>query len=265
MRAAPSYGVRGRQAAAHSGIRQTARTYGKARIGTYARKAGGAITVDSDAERLASHLLSIDPRVRSFRPQPFTVDLVGARLLLTRDEVREARRLHSGRGPAMYTPDYATVQADGLQRAYEVKLQGYEGDEAYWAKIEQARTIMGAYCYRLLSVVVPADVRHPVLVNAQLLQAAQARIYAYRSEDLIERVEQYCAAGPVLQRDLCADLGLPTGMVPVLLAAGVLQADLARQAICADLVLSAAHGALDHLCLIDALVCDAPGAWGATP
>ena len=54
MRAAPSYGVRGRQAAAHSGIRQTARTYGKARIGTYARKAGGAITVDSDAERLTS-------------------------------------------------------------------------------------------------------------------------------------------------------------------------------------------------------------------
>lgn len=76
MRTTPSYGVRSRRTAANAGIRSTARTYGKARIGTYAAKADGHITVDSDAERLAGHILSIDPRVRSFKQQPFTVVLI---------------------------------------------------------------------------------------------------------------------------------------------------------------------------------------------
>jgi hypothetical protein len=69
MRAAPSYGARSRLTAANAGIRLTARTYGKARIGTYAAKADGHITVDCDAERLVANILSIDPRVRSFRQQ----------------------------------------------------------------------------------------------------------------------------------------------------------------------------------------------------
>jgi len=255
MRVAPSYGVRSRRNAASAGIRQTARTYGKARIGTYAAKADGHITVESDAERLVGHILSIDPRVRSFKQQPFTVDLVGERLLFTREEVSEARRMRGGRhGAAEYTPDFATVQADGLQRAYEVKLQGYEGDAAYWAKLQRARTIMQAYCYPLSTVVVPADERHPVLVNAQLLKAALALVHKHLSSDIIDRVERYCASGPVLQRDLCADLQIPTGLIPVLLAAGVLQADLARQHICASLELSLAYGDLGHLCLVEKLV-----------
>lgn len=255
MRAAPSYGVRSRRTATNVGIRLTARTYGKARIGTYAAKAGGHITVDSDAERLMGHILGIDPRVRSFKQQPFTVDLLEERLLFTREEVSEARRKRGGRhGGAEYTPDFATVQADGLQRAYEVKLQGYEGDSAYWAKVERAGAIMQAYCYPLSTVVVPADERHPVLLNAQLLKAALALAHEYLSPDIIQRVEHYCACGPVLQRDLCADLLLPTGLVPALLVTGVLQADLSRQPICAALELSLAYGDLGHLCLVEKLV-----------
>lgn len=260
MRAAPSYGVRSRRNAANAGIRQTARTYGKARIGTYAAKADGHITVDSDAERLMGHILTIDPRVRSFKPQPFTVDLVGERLLFTREELSEARRMRGGRnGAAEYTPDFATIQADGLQCAYEVKVQGYEGDATYRAKLQRARTIMQAYCYPLFTVVVPADERHPVLVNAQLLKPALVRSRDHLSADIIDRVERYCASGPVTQRDLCADLHIPTGLIPVLLATGVLQADLARQHICAALELSAAHGELGHLCLIEALITEEPG------
>lgn len=257
MSAAPSYGVRSRRTTVNAGVRLTARTYGKARIGTFAPKADGQITVDSDAERLTGHILSIDPRVRSFKPQPFTVDLFGERLLFTREEVSEARRSRGRRsGAAEYTPDFATIQADGLQRAYEVKLQGYEGDSTYWAKIERARAIMEAYGYPLFAVVVPTDERYPVLVNAQLLKPALTRAHAYLCSDIIDRVEQYCASGPVLQRDLCADLQIPTGLIPPLLVTGVLQADLAHQHICAALELSAAYGDLGHLCLIEKLVCE---------
>jgi hypothetical protein len=135
------------------GVRLTARTYGKARIGTYAEKADGHITVDSDAERLVAHILSVDPRVRSFKPQPFTVDLVGERLLFTREEVSEARRMRGCRtGDVEYTPDFATVQANGLLRVRS-QTPGYEGDDRYWKKIERAREIMEAYCYPLSTVV----------------------------------------------------------------------------------------------------------------
>lgn len=253
MRHAPSYGVRSRRSADNAGVRLTARTYGKARIGTYAEKALGHITVESDAERLVAHMLCVDPRVRSFGPQPFTVDLVGERLLFTREELADARRLLGTRLKETYTPDFATVQTDGLLRAYEVKLQGFEGDSRYWAKVERAREIMEAYCYPLSTVVVPANELHPVVVNAQLLKAAIPRAREYLSLDIIDRVERYCASGPVLQRALCADLQIPTGLVPPMLATGVLQADLAHHHICATLVLSAAYGDLSHLCLIEEL------------
>ncbi|WP_321785781.1 hypothetical protein [Paraburkholderia sp. J94] len=254
MRSAPSYGVRNRRSAANAGIRSTARTYGKARIGTYAEKAAGHITVESDPERLVAHMLSIDPRVRSFKQQPFTVDLILERLLFTREELTEARKARGGRaGEAEYTPDFATVQADGLQRAYEVKLEGFEGDGRYWAKVERAREIMEAYCYPLSMVVVPADERHPAIVNAQLLKPAIVRAREYVTPDIIDRVERYCESGPVLQRALCTDLQIQTGLIPPLLATGVLQADLAHQHICATLQLSAAYGDLSHLCLIEEL------------
>lgn len=255
MKTSPSYGVRSRQTAANAGVRLTARTYGKARIGTFAEKAAGHITVDSDAERLVAHILSIDPRVRSFKQQPFTVDLVGERLLSTREEVSEARKQRGGRrGESEYTPDFATVQIDGLQRAYEVKLQGYEGDNGYWSKVERARKIMAAYCYPLSTIVVPADERHPIITNAQLLKPALARANDYLTPDLIARVEHYSESGPVLQGALCIDLQISPGLIPLLLAIGVLQADLAHHHICAALELSAAHGDLSHLCLIEELL-----------
>jgi hypothetical protein len=254
MRSVPSYGIRSHRTAANAGVRLTARTYGKARIGTYAEKADGRITVESDAERLVAHILSIDPRVRSFRPQPFTVDLVTEQLLFTRDELSEVRRMRGGRmGEVEYTPDFATVQTDGLQRAYEVKLQGYEGDDLYWAKIDRARRIMEAYCYPLSTIVVPADERHPIIVNAQLLKPAIARAHEYLTSDIIERVERYCESGPVLQRELCSDLQIPTGLIPLLLAIGVLQADVAHHHICATLELSSAYGDLGHLCMLEEL------------
>ncbi|KDB09965.1 hypothetical protein LIG30_1167 [Burkholderia sp. lig30] len=254
MRSTPSYGVRSRRSATNAGIRPTARTYGKARIGTYAEKADGYITVESDAERLVAHMLGIDPRVRSFKPQPFTVDLVSERLLFTREDVSEARSQRGSRtGDSEYTPDFSVVQTSGLQCAYEVKLEGFEGDSQYWAKLERARVIMEANCYPLFTVIVPVDERHPVLVNAQLLKSAASRARAYLTPDAIEQVERYCETGPVSQRALCTDLQIPANVIPLLLVTGVLQADLTHHHICATLELSQAFGDLSHLCLIEGL------------
>ena len=259
MKTAPSYGIRSRRTAADAGIRSTARTYGKARIGSFSEKASGHITVDSDAERLVGHLLSIDPRVRSFKPQPFTVDLIAERLVFTREDLSEARRMRGGRNGAVeYTPDFSTVQSNGLQCAYEVKLQGCEGDNAYWEKVQRAQAILEAYCYPLFTLVVPTDERHPVLLNAQLLKTVQRHAHEHLSANIINEVEQYCASGPVLQRDLCAALKISPQLIPVLLVTGTLQADLAHQHINGTLELSAAYGDLGHLFLIEQLICNEP-------
>lgn len=259
MKTAPSYGVRSRRTAANAGIRSTARTYGKARIGSFSVKASGHITVDSDAERLVGHILSIDPRVRSFKPQPFTVDLLSERLVFTREDLTEARRERGGRNGAVeYTPDFSTVQSNGLQCAYEVKLQGYEGDRTYWEKVERARAILEAYCYPLSTVMVPCNERHPVLLNAQLLKTVHRHALEHLRPELINEVEQYCASGPVLQCDLCADLKISPQLIPVLLVTGTLRADIAHQHICGTLELSAAYGDLEHLCLIEQLISDEP-------
>ena len=156
-------------------------------------------------------------------------------------------------GEMEYTPDFSVVQTDGLLCAYEVKIQGYEGDDQYWMKLERARKIMEAYCYPLSTVIVPADERHPVIVNAQLLKPALARAHTYLTPDIIERVERYCESGPVLQYALCTSLQIPTALIPPLLVTGVLQADLARHHIFAALELSAGYGDLSHLCLIEEL------------
>lgn len=259
MKTAPTYGVRSRRTAADAGIRSTAQTYGKARIGSFSAKASGHITVDSDAERLVGHILSIDPRVRSFKPQPFTVDLVAERLVFSREDLTEARRMRGGRNGAVeYTPDFSAVQSNGLQCAYEVKLQGYEGDATYWEKVQRAQAILEAYCYPLSTVVVPCDERHPVLLNAQLLKTVHRHALEHLRPELIDAVEQYSASGPVLQCDLCADLKISPQLIPVLLVTGTLKADLVHQHICGTLELSAAYGDLEHLCLIEQLICDEP-------
>ncbi|ELX11341.1 hypothetical protein Jab_2c34600 [Janthinobacterium sp. HH01] len=254
MKSAPSYGIRSRKNVPNAGVRLTAGTFGKARIGTYAEKANGHITVESASERLVAHMLCIDPRVRSFKPQPFTVDLHSKLLLHTREEVSEARKARKGlTGSMEYTPDFATVQINGLQCAYEVKIEGYEGDDNYQEKIERAREIIEAHGYSLFTVVVPADERHPLLINTQLLKPAHARAHEYLTPDLVDQVERYCASGPVLQRDLCNAIQIPTGLIPPLLAIGVLQADVAHHRIHASLELSAAFGDLSHLYLIEEL------------
>lgn len=254
MKNMPSYGNRGQRNTANAGVRLTASTFGKARIGTYVEKANGHITVESAAERLVAHMLCIDPRVRTFKPQPFSVDLIEQRLLFSRAEISEARKMRKGiRGQTEYTPDFATVQIDGLQYAYEVKIEGYEGDANYRKKIECAREIIEAHGLSLFMVIVPADERHPLLVNIQLLKPALTRANEYLTPDLVDQVERYCTSGPVLQRDLCSDIQIPPGLIPPLLVTGVLKADVLHHRIQASLELSPAFGDLSHLCLIEEL------------
>lgn len=247
-----SYGRRGRVDDANTGVRHPAPTYGKAKLGTYTQKANGHINVELEAERFVSHLLEIDPRVRGFQPQPFCVDLIDERLLLTKAARSAAWHAHRELpGPKLYTPDFSIDWQDGLRYAVEVKLEGFEGDEVYWEKIERARPILTANGYPLRTWVMPANTAHPLRMNARLLKQAMHQRHAYLNAELVERVRDRCEAGPVTVRTLCEELHLMPGLMPILLVSGLLTADVAHLPICGTLEVSLAYGDLSHLCLLE--------------
>nr|CUV27142.1 conserved protein of unknown function [Ralstonia solanacearum] len=251
-RASVSYGRRGRQSAANTGIRQTASTYGKAGFGTYSENAGGHINVESDAERFVAQLLTIDPHVRAFWPQPFSVDLIGQRVLFTRDAVREAWHKHRDvPGVKFYTVDFSIDWLDRLHHAVEVRAEWFEGDEVYWEKVARARFILAASSYPLHTMVLRSNTVHPVRMNSRVLKQATYQARTYMTDELVERVMQRYEEGSVSVPTLCSDLQLPPGLIPVLLVSGVLAGDLAHRAICGTLELSLAYGDLCRLCLLE--------------
>lgn len=253
-RASGTYGRRGRQDESSTGIRQTASTYGKAKWGTSSLKAGGSLNVESEAERFVAHLLTIDPRVSAFGPQPFCVDLIEERLLLTKADVKAAHhRYHDRQGAKLYTPDFRVDWVDGMRDVLEVKLEGFEGDDTYWEKLERAHPILAANGYPLRTVVMPANTTHPLRMNVRPLKQAMHQAHSYLTAELVECVRTRCEAGPVTVRTLCEDLGLSPGLMPVLLISGMLTADLTQGPIDGRLELSLAYGDLSHLCLLEAV------------
>lgn len=251
-RASPTYGRRGRQHEGNNGIRAVSSTFGRAKRGTYSEKAGGDINVESDPERFASHLLSVDPRVKSFQPQPFSVDLLDQRLLLNREEKREATLRHRGMpGAKIYTTDFSVMCTDGLRYTIEVKSEGYEGDYLYWEKIQRARLVLSANGYPLRTLLFPANTAHPIRTNARLLKQALHQIDTYFDRLPIDRIVRRCEQGRLTVGELCRDFQLSPGLVPILLVKGVLSANVAHCYINGSLELFPAYGDLSHLFLLE--------------
>ncbi len=246
------YGRRSLRHGSYSGVRRVAPTFGKVQHLTYSSKSAGAVSVESDAERLVLHLLTLDPRTRSFEPQPFTVDLVDGRLLRTPEALCEARSKHKYiQGPCLFTPDFAVDWLDGPRSAIEVKLAGYEGDASYAQALRRAAEVLDAHGYRFSKVVWPAHREHPLRFNLPLLKAASQRADLRPDSALVQRVQDFCGDDTVSLAELCRELSLPPSHVPLLLVAGVLSADLFRQRLDGRMELRCAYGDLGHLALFD--------------
>lgn len=246
------YGRRSGQKDADSGVRRVAATYGKVLLLTSSPKASDRFVVESDAERVVTHLLTLDPGVQGFVPQPFTVDLVDGRILWTPEEVEAARKRHRGReGRKFYTPDFEVTWLGRPKGALETKLEGFEGDAEYDAGLQLAASVLRTGGYDLAKVVVPAGNGHPLRFNLPLLRKAIGREDLRPTTDLVGRVNAFLEGGPRTLHQLCSELCLSPNLVPALLVAGVLSADLARQTISGTMLLHAAHGDCSHLCLLD--------------
>jgi len=253
--ASGTYGSRGKLAGADSGIRRVAPTFGKVLLRTHSVKAEGTVVVESDAERLVSHMLTIDPGVISYRTQPFTVDLIDRRLLRTPEAVSEARKKHRHRlGRTFYTPDFAIEWADLPRQALEVKRAGYEGDTAYDQVLAIAGTVLASFGYRFAKAVIPSDPMVPLLSNLPLLKKALGRRDLWPTPELLNNVNAACGNDVISLRELCQQLGISANLVPILLVSGAVSADLAREPINGKMMLQAAFGDCSHLQLLEGVI-----------
>jgi len=250
------YGRRGSLGGADAGIRRVAPTFGNVLHLTSSGKAGGRIAVNSDAERLISQMMTIDPSITTFAPQPFTVDLVDKRVLRTPEEVTDARQRHRGRQARrkFYTPDFSYQRGMQSRFALEVKLEGFEGGPEYDEVLLLAKEILESAAYQFQCAVVPADPRHPIRTNVALLKQAASRADLFPDPGLLDRIAELCAGGPVVLSDLCEQSGLSPSMVPVMLICGAVSASLSTERICGLMLLEAAGGDQSHLQLIGELI-----------
>lgn len=153
------------------------------------------IRLESRLEQSVAQALELDPRVRAYRAQPFTLDLATGDLL-------SDKHLIKPQGTLYYTPDFSVELAD-LQIVLEVKPRAF---------LEEHRELLGKVHSALIRkgmrfiVISEDDFNGHYLRNIQLLmpyltQAAQALpawaapLQRRRPEQLMGPVEQVLLAG----------------------------------------------------------------------
>jgi len=165
------------------------------------------IRLESRLEQSVAQALELDPRVRAYRAQPFTLDLAtGERLA--------AKHLIKPSGAVYYTPDFA-VDLDDLQVVVEVKPHAFV--QEHRVLLEEVREALQQQGLRFI-VITEADFTGHYLRNAQLFMQylAQAAPSLPIWAAALQARDPQALTGPVTQ--------VLTGDVPpnYQLAAGVL-------------------------------------------
>lgn len=255
MSATGTYGKRGRLRTDNdtAGTRLVSPTYGRSRIRTCGGKSGD-ILIESQAERTVAHMLSIDPRVVRFRPQPFTIDLNGQRLLTSKEQVKEVLARYSQQSsPRIYTPDFDIAFSGAKQAALEVKTDAFPGDERYQERLKRAGDVLANYGYELIKVVLPRSFSGTLKQNLQLLQQAkrlQDCLFPNETFELLHQLE----GSKLTLGSVCEHLHIPLHFAPGLVLSGAISFDLRTHPLHAQTPVELAYGELEHLQLIGRLM-----------
>lgn len=237
------------------GARRVAGTFGKAAHLTLPGKDKTCI-VESAAERLATDAFALDPDVRGYAAQPYTVDLMDGVLLRSAEERRLAFGKHAAAGTeaTFYTPDFDIEWVLGTHSAIEIKLEGYAGDALYQEKLLKARDVLWSHGVEFLQLVIPSYWRHPLRTNLPLLHQAKLRDDLAPSAEILDQVDRLAAAGACTLREFCTGLGFDNRMSPVLITHGALDVDFLHQTLLDSTPAKPAHGGLAHLSVVRRLV-----------
>lgn len=247
------FGKRPKAKEVMKGVRELSSTYGKTKNISFDAKVdeNAPFLVESEAERLVSQAIGIDPEFTASVPQGVAVDLVTGTLLHTRDERDKAKKRHADvSGDAIYTADFSVNLASRACAAIEVKLDRFPGSEAYLQKLANAKEIFIQHGYELWLVVIPTNQTRPVWSNIPLLAQAKLRTDLKPSAAVIQKAEAFLANGSHRAKDLLLALGMGPNILPILIAFGLITADLLEGHLKGDTQVKAAFGDLTHLNLI---------------
>jgi len=169
------------------------------------------IRLESRLEQSVAQVLELDPRVRSYRAQPFTLEFSSNELLPRKHAVKPQDAIY-------YTPDFS-VQLEDLQIVLEVKPRAFL--EKHSELLENVRSALLRKGMRFV-VLCEDHFRGHYLRNIQLLlpyltQAAHflpvwaAHLQNLRPSELSGPVREVLHAGPLANYQLAA--GLLLGIV----------------------------------------------------
>ncbi|HBP6016957.1 TPA: hypothetical protein L6A14_03515 [Pseudomonas aeruginosa] len=198
------------------------------------------VRVESGLERDVGLLLEADPRVVSYRAQPFSLEL-GSNTILT-DQKTHVKR--PGTKPRFYTPDFVCRLADGSRLVIEVKNRKFLKD----FEVRREEIALCLHGHGMKFMVLQDDHLDRTVVNnlarLHVLRANYQDQYVaacskvvsecigHQPEWQIERLSQHLAEGKTAV--LCA------------LLTGVLTTDLRACLFSEVATVSAAHGDLQH-------------------
>ncbi|WP_342244719.1 hypothetical protein [Pseudomonas sp. OTU5201] len=206
-----------------------------------AKNPGLTIAAESFLERDIGYLLELDPRVHSYREQPFTLELVTGERLPSRKHFVT----RTGLKPSFYTPDFLCGLAGGVELVLEVKSQVGLAQEQ--VRLQEAACLLQRLGMRLV-ILTEAQLTPALVVNAKYLKAATAPYLQDRLEPVLEALNQAAAERACwTSGELAQTTHLGLFGVAVAVVRGIFSADLTEDLFAPDTPLRAGLGDLSHL------------------
>ncbi len=215
-------------------------------------KVGGIAALEAPMERTVCQLGDLDPRVKTIRAQPFTVDVVSGALFHTREELLAGRKSREKNEVKQreYTPDFAFTLVDGRRLAVEAKHAQHMGSEDYWEKVTKAERILRTHGWDFLTITMDHEPDLPLVQNAELLTAFSRSYRGELSPAQVDIAEQMLNGGPRELREVCQYLSLNLREAPVLILSGLVSTDLRAIRLGARSQIKLAKGDLSHVQLL---------------
>jgi hypothetical protein len=240
---------RGMPNAVTQGSRTLGQTGGRPAQLFGSEKSAGICPTESPLEKTVGQLASLDPRVISVQPQPFTIDVVSGTFFHTREEILLHRK---SRGQSQvrereYTPDFGFKLIDGKRVVVEVKDERFSCPSHYWDKVEKARKLMRSNGYIFCIISMKYQPSSALVHNADILTSLQTNFKKTITQAHSEAIDAYVGNSTSRLGDVAKVAGLTLREAPILVVRGIISADLSAGHLGLLTQVRQAYGDLQHL------------------
>ena len=216
-------------------------------------KSLGICPAESPLEKVIGQLASLDPRVRTVRPQPFTVDVISGQFFHTRQDLLAHRKTREKSESRLreYTPDFGFDLIDGRRIIVEVKDHRFVCGQAYWDKVEKAKRMLLANGYRFQVIFMEYEPGAPLINNADLLTAFRLNFKKTITHAQLAVIEADVGDSVSSLGHVAELAGLTLREAPVLVMQGIVSADIAAGPLGSRTPVRLAYGDLYHLSVLN--------------